>query len=116
MAFPQKLAVYDIHHQTFAGYQPKTPEEWIERAARVAEILTEDAVQRDIQQVPPHAEVALLKSSGLTTILGPTEHGGGGQTWDVGYKVIREVAKGDGYIRKLTSIMADENPGQSVCF
>ena len=96
MASSQNLAEYDLHHQTFASYQPKTSDEWIARAGRVAEILTEDAAQRDIQQVPPHAEIAILKSSGLTTILGPVEHGGAGQTWDVGYKVVREVAKGDG--------------------
>lgn len=115
MASSQSIADYDIHHQTFASYEPKTSEEWIERAARVAEILTEDAAQRDIQQIPPHAEVALLKSSGLATILGPTEYGGGGQTWDVGYKVIREVAKGDGYFRALMPIMADKILVQLAC-
>jgi hypothetical protein len=45
---------------------------------------------------PPKSQVSLLKSSGLLKVLGPVKYGGGGQTWDVGYKVIREVAKGDG--------------------
>ena len=30
-----------------------------------------------------------------------TEHGGGGQSWDTAYRVIREVARGDGSIGQL---------------
>ena len=43
----------------------------------------------------------MLKSSGLLKVLGPVAYGGGGQSWEVGYKVIREVAKGDGSIGML---------------
>lgn len=34
-------------------------------------------------------------------VLGPKEVGGGGQDWEVAYKVIREVAKGDGSLGML---------------
>lgn len=80
---------------------PTTAIEWVERAGEVAAILAVDAVERDRVQAVPTAEVRLLKDSGLVTLLGPAEHGGGGQTWDVAYRVIREVASGDGSIGQL---------------
>lgn len=95
-------AVYNEHHQRFdrAGL-PRTQEEWLQRAADVAEILGQDAAQRDIENKSPKAEVALLKSSGLLKVLGPQKYGGGGQSWETGYKVIREVAKTDGSLGML---------------
>jgi alkylation response protein AidB-like acyl-CoA dehydrogenase len=90
-------AVYDIHHQTWETTGlPKDETEWIERASQVAKILAEDVTVRDREQKIPVAEVSLLKSSGLLKVLGPVKYGGGGQGWDVAYKAIREVAKGDG--------------------
>lgn len=80
---------------------PTTPEGWIDRARDVATILAEDAVARDRGTEPPHAEVALLKDSGLATVLGPVEFGGGGQTWETAYRLIREVAAADGSIGQL---------------
>ncbi|MDV7196876.1 acyl-CoA dehydrogenase family protein [Rhodococcus kroppenstedtii] len=80
---------------------PTTPEEWIDRARDVATILAEDAVARDRGTEPPLAEVALLKDSGLATVLGPVEFGGGGQTWETAYRLIREVATADGSIGQL---------------
>lgn len=95
-------AIYDIHHQKFAGDAlPSTAEAWLERARQVSEILAQDAAARDIENKSPRAEVALLKSAGLLKVLGPADIGGGGQAWDIGYKVIREVAKGDGSIGML---------------
>jgi alkylation response protein AidB-like acyl-CoA dehydrogenase len=94
--------VYDVHHQEFTSDGlPTSTEGWLERARRVSEILAEDAPARDIENKSPLAEVALLKSSGLLKVLGPKAYGGGGQGWDVGYKTIREVAKGDGSIGML---------------
>ncbi|WP_120003475.1 acyl-CoA dehydrogenase family protein [Nesterenkonia muleiensis] len=84
-------------------HQP-TPDDaagWLARAQEVADILAADAVERDRANSSPHQEVALLKNSGLVTLLGPAEHGGGGQTWDTAYKVIRTVARGDGSIGQL---------------
>ncbi|MFF9561559.1 acyl-CoA dehydrogenase family protein, partial [Streptomyces albus] len=46
-------------------------------------------------------EVQLLKDSGLVTLLGPVEFGGGGQRWETAYKVIREIARADGSIGQL---------------
>jgi alkylation response protein AidB-like acyl-CoA dehydrogenase len=88
---------YDVHHQTFTNSPiPQDSAGWVERAGQVAAILAEDIVVRDREQKTPVAEVSLLKSSGLLKVLGPAKYGGGGQSWDVAYKVIREVAKGDG--------------------
>lgn len=93
---------YDIYHQKFIGEGlPSTAGAWIERARQVSEIFARDAAARDIENKSPRAEIALLKSSGLLKVLGPTSYGGGGQSWDVGYKVIREMAKGDGSLGML---------------
>ncbi|HEY8914091.1 acyl-CoA dehydrogenase family protein [Lacisediminihabitans sp.] len=74
---------------------------WLARAREVADILATDAVDRDNANGTPYAEVRLLKQAGLVTLLGPTAHGGGGQSWDTAYRVIREVARGDGSIGQL---------------
>ena len=81
--------------------RPTTREGWLQRAADVAAILAADAVERDRLQVVPTDEVRLLKDAGLVTLLGPVEHGGAGQTWDLAYQVVREVAAGDGSIGQL---------------
>lgn len=94
--------VYDAYHKDFeAKGVPSGQAEWVERARAVAVILAQDAPQRDIENKAPAAEISLLKSSGLLKVLGPKEYGGGGEAWDTGYKVIREVAKGDGSIGVL---------------
>lgn len=81
--------------------RPQNSAEWIARAQEVADILAVDAVERDRANATPHAEVQLLKASGLVTLLGPREHGGAGETWDTAYKVIRAVARGDGSIGQV---------------
>lgn len=94
--------VYDVHHQAWStAALPQNEIEWIERASQVGKILAEDVSIRNREQKIPTAEVSLLKSSGLLKVLGPVKYGGGGQGWDVAYKVIREVAKGDGYVLPL---------------
>jgi alkylation response protein AidB-like acyl-CoA dehydrogenase len=94
--------IYDAHHKDFESKGvPSGQAEWVERARAVAAILAQDAPQRDIDNKAPAAEISLLKSSGLLKVLGPKEYGGGGEAWDTGYKVIREVAKGDGSIGML---------------
>jgi len=95
-------AVYAAEHQQFKNEGlPTSAQGWIQRAQAVAEILDRDAAQRDIENKAPRAEVALLKSAGLLKVLGPKKYGGGEQTWDIGYKVIREVAKADGSLGML---------------
>ena len=95
-------AVYDKYHQAFGEAPlPSKPESWIQRATQVAEIFAKDAAIREKENKSPFAEVSLLKSAGLTKVLGPQKYGGGGQGWDVAYKVIREIAKADGSLGQL---------------
>jgi hypothetical protein len=109
-------AVYDAHHQVWSTTAlPKGEGEWIERASQVAKILAEDVTVRDREQKIPTAEVSLLKSAGLLKVLGPTKFGGGGQPWNVAYKVIREVAKGDGYVLAVLFGVITDFAGPSGC-
>lgn len=80
---------------------PSIPQQWLQRAREVAQILAVDAAAREKKGETPYAEVALLKESGLVTLLGPVQHGGAGQEWPTAYHVIREVAAGDGSIGQL---------------
>ncbi|KKY35589.1 putative thermophilic desulfurizing enzyme family protein [Diaporthe ampelina] len=93
-------AVYDEYASKWAG-QPQDADSWIKRAQDVASVLEKDAGVRERENKSPRAEVALLKHSGLTKILGPKKYGGGEQPWSVGYKAIREVATADGSIGML---------------
>ncbi|MEV0428280.1 acyl-CoA dehydrogenase family protein [Micromonospora sp. NPDC050495] len=79
---------------------PRTPDEWLVRAREVARMLSLDAAERDRLGRPPHAEVQLLKDSGLVTLLGPREHGGG-EAWTTALRVCREVSRADGSIGQL---------------
>ncbi|MDQ3404668.1 MAG: acyl-CoA dehydrogenase family protein [Actinomycetota bacterium] len=80
---------------------PPTAEGWLDRAREVAALFAVDAVARDRAGAAPHAEVALLKDSGLVTLLGPVEQGGGGQNWTTAYRAVREIAAGDGSLGQL---------------
>lgn len=66
---------------------PTTPEQWVQRAREVAQILATDAAAREKAGKTPYAEIVLLKDSGLVTLLGPVEHGGAGQEWPTAYHV-----------------------------
>ncbi|KAG8170244.1 hypothetical protein KVR01_000989 [Diaporthe batatas] len=93
-------AVYEEYVGKWAA-QPQDAAGWVKRAQDVASVLERDASARERANKSPRAEVALLKHSGLTKILGPKKYGGGEQPWSIGYKVIREVAKADGSIGML---------------
>lgn len=94
--------IYTPHHTNFKSSPlPTTPTAWITRAREVASILSQDAPQRERENKAPAAEISLLKSSGLLKVLGPKEFGGGGESWETAYKLVREVAKGDGSIGML---------------
>lgn len=88
-------AVYQEYEAKWLAL-PKGEKEWIQRAIDVAEVLAKDAAVRDKENKSPKAEIALLKHSGLLKILGPAKYGGGAEPWTVGFRTIREVAKGDG--------------------
>jgi alkylation response protein AidB-like acyl-CoA dehydrogenase len=81
--------------------RPSSADEWIARAHEVAAVIAVDAAARDRAGETPYTEVALLKASGLVTLLGPVEHGGGGQEWPTAYRVIRIIAGADGSIGQL---------------
>ncbi|MDV7352997.1 acyl-CoA dehydrogenase family protein [Rhodococcus oxybenzonivorans] len=87
--------------ETVWAETPTTSAEWIARAQKVSDILARDAVERDRVGAAPYAEVQLLKDSGLVTLLGPSEFGGGGQRWETAYQVVRVIARGDGSIGQL---------------
>lgn len=94
--------IYTSHISTFTSQPlPNGPSAWLTRAHDVASILSADAPQRDRENKSPAAEISLLKASGLLKVLGPREFGGGGEPWSTAYKLIREVAKGDGSIGML---------------
>jgi hypothetical protein len=90
-------AVYDTVGTSWSKL-PTNETGWVSRAQEVASILAQDAALRDRDNKSPRAEVALLKKSGLTKVLGPEKYGGGQQSWAVAYKCIREVAKADGSV------------------
>ncbi|WP_372698630.1 acyl-CoA dehydrogenase family protein [Arthrobacter sp. JSM 101049] len=81
--------------------EPSTAAGWIARAEEVSAILALDALERDRAGAKPSAEVQLLKDSGLTTLVGPAEHGGGGQEWTTALRAIRAVSAGDASIGQL---------------
>jgi hypothetical protein len=57
----------------------------------VAKALAVDIIKSDVENKSPRAEDAQLKHSGLLKVLGPKKYGGGEQSWEVVYKVIREM-------------------------
>lgn len=87
--------VYDEYQQKWSSL-PTNEAAWLQRAEDVANVLAVDSAQRERDNKSPRAEITLLKYSGLLKVLGWKKYGGGEQPWSVGYKVIREVAKGDG--------------------
>jgi alkylation response protein AidB-like acyl-CoA dehydrogenase len=90
------------HRPDWATLPHPAPDvEWLARAEEVSALLAVDAAARDRAGATPHAEVSLLKDSGLVTLLGPAAHGGGGQEWPLAYHVIREIAAADGSIGQL---------------
>lgn len=80
---------------------PQTTDEFLARAHQVSDLLQQDAHVRDRLNVVPHRQVQLLKDAGLATLLGPKSAGGGGQTWETAYKVIRIIAQGEGSLGQL---------------
>lgn len=95
-AYPSTDPIVYKEYEAKWSALPTEEQDWVKRAREVASVLGEDAAIRERQNKSPRAEIALLKHSGLLKLLGPRKYGGGEQPWSVGYKAIREVAKGDG--------------------
>ncbi|KAM0717803.1 hypothetical protein Q7P37_006135 [Cladosporium fusiforme] len=94
-------SLYNPHHEHFASSPSQPRPQPGSRAREIASILSTSAAQREAENKAPAAEISLLKSSGLLKVLGPREFGGGGESWETAYKLIREVAKADGSIGML---------------
>ncbi|GER23676.1 monooxygenase [Zafaria cholistanensis] len=80
---------------------PRTTPEWLARAEDVAALLAAHVVDQDRGGLSPEAQVALLKESGLTVMLGPVSAGGGGQTWSTALRAIRAVSAGCASVGEL---------------
>ncbi|GAA6012168.1 hypothetical protein JCM11491_001771 [Sporobolomyces phaffii] len=80
---------------------PQTTQEYYERAQQVSDLLGLDVHIRDEANEVPYRQVQLLKDSGLVTALGKKEFGGGGQSPETGYHLVRIVARGDGSLGQL---------------
>ncbi len=74
---------------------------WHERAGKLAETLRGDAAERDRVGAEPTREVALLKESGLLTLLVPADLGGAGESWLAANTVTRVVAAADASVGHL---------------
>ncbi|GAA5968799.1 hypothetical protein JCM3765_001269 [Sporobolomyces pararoseus] len=89
-----------VEYPTFSS-DPQSTEEFFERAKQVSHLLGLDVHVRDAANEIPYRQVQLLKDSGLVTALGKKEWGGGGQSPEVGYQLVRVVARGDGSLGQL---------------
>jgi alkylation response protein AidB-like acyl-CoA dehydrogenase len=74
---------------------------WREAADELAATLRSDAAERDRAGAEPVREVALLKDSGLLTLLIPAELGGAGESWLAANAVTRIVAAADASVGHL---------------
>lgn len=74
---------------------------WRSVARAVAEELAVDVLERERAGAVPRVEAALLKRSGLTTLLDPAELGGGGGHWSSALIAVREIARTDAGIAQL---------------
>jgi alkylation response protein AidB-like acyl-CoA dehydrogenase len=74
---------------------------WTEVAEKVAATLAVDALERDRRNAVPTVESALLKESGLVTLLDPVEFGGGGGHWESAFLAVRILARADASIAQL---------------
>ena len=74
---------------------------WRENTGKLIDTLRADAAARDLAGAEPTREVALLKESGLLTLLIPAERGGMGESWLTANAVTRMVAAADASVGHL---------------
>jgi alkylation response protein AidB-like acyl-CoA dehydrogenase len=74
---------------------------WRERTDKLVDTLRADAAERDLAGAEPTREVALLKESGLLTLLIPADRGGMGESWLTANAVTRAVAAADANVGHL---------------
>lgn len=76
-------------------------DDWREAATRLASDLRKDAAEREQAAAEPAAEVALLRASGLLTLLVPAAAGGRDAGWLAANEVARTVAAADASVGHL---------------
>ncbi|MCI9886938.1 acyl-CoA dehydrogenase family protein [Micrococcales bacterium 31B] len=86
---------------TIDPHHAHDPQHWLATAERVRDELARDALERDRANAEPHAELDLLRDSGLFALLVPTEHGGPGNSWATAARVVHIIAQADASIAQL---------------
>lgn len=74
---------------------------WRLVAEEVAATLATDAVERDRANARPLKPLELLRSSGLATLMIPSEFGGHGAHWETAFAVTRILARADASIAQV---------------
>jgi alkylation response protein AidB-like acyl-CoA dehydrogenase len=77
--------------------------DWLSISDDVASVLRETAVERERAGAPPRAEVELLRTAGLLTLLNPRDVGGGGARFTDAFRVVRTIARADASIAQILS-------------
>ncbi|GAA5948559.1 hypothetical protein JCM21900_005170 [Sporobolomyces salmonicolor] len=104
---PSAFSSLQLHDRDDSGEYPAfdaspvTTDDFYRRAEEVAALLAVDVAARDARNEIPYRAIQLLKDAGLVTAIGAKRWGGGGQSPEVGYKLQRIVARGDGSIGQL---------------
>jgi alkylation response protein AidB-like acyl-CoA dehydrogenase len=74
---------------------------WRAVAEGVAAEISQDALERDKHSTDPFGPVQILRDSGLSNLLIPTEFGGHGGHWETAFLVTRILARADASIGQI---------------
>jgi alkylation response protein AidB-like acyl-CoA dehydrogenase len=74
---------------------------WRTVAERVATEISQDALERDKHSTDPFGPVQLLRDSGLSNLLIPTEFGGHGGHWETAFLMTRILARADASVGQI---------------
>ncbi|GAA5849020.1 hypothetical protein JCM3766R1_005428 [Sporobolomyces carnicolor] len=96
----QASATNTVDYPTFTS-DPTSTDEYYERAELVGRLFALDVHVRDHANEIPYRQVQLLKDSGLVTAIGDARFGGGGQSPETAYQLVRIVSRGDGSLGQL---------------
>ena len=80
---------------------PEELDHWRRTAEDVAAALAADVLERDRRNADPHAEVDLLRRSGLLNLIIPAEWGGRGGHWESALHAVRILARTDASIAQI---------------
>ena len=74
---------------------------WLAIADDVADVLANDALERDRVSARPTEAVELLRQSGLVNLLIPARLGGNGGHWETAFAVTRRLARVDASVAQI---------------